>query len=84
VQAALWTVAFPASHANFFASISKDKAYLFESFMRISYTWKQLIFMYFFTGMTMTYDTDIKHGHIATDSGYTYGGYSGSQTVHNK
>lgn len=35
-------------------------------------------------GMTMTYDSDIKHGHIATDSGYTYGGYSGSQTVNHK
>ena len=35
-------------------------------------------------GMTMTYDSDIKHGHIATESGYTYGGYSGSQTVNHK
>ncbi|XP_023321385.1 probable cinnamyl alcohol dehydrogenase [Eurytemora carolleeae] len=34
--------------------------------------------------MTMTYDTDIKHGHINTDSGYTYGGYSASQTVHQR
>jgi len=33
-------------------------------------------------GMTGTYNGDIKHGHIATDSGWTYGGYSGSQTVH--
>jgi len=32
-------------------------------------------------GMTMTYSSQIKHGHIATDSGYTYGGYSASQTV---
>eukprot|EP00088_Acartia_fossae_P005372 TRINITY_DN1236_c0_g1_i1.p1 TRINITY_DN1236_c0_g1~~TRINITY_DN1236_c0_g1_i1.p1 ORF type:complete len:377 (-),score=117.63 TRINITY_DN1236_c0_g1_i1:39-1118(-) len=36
------------------------------------------------TGMTMTYDGDIKHGHIATDSGYTYGGYSASQTVNQR
>ena len=35
-------------------------------------------------GMTGTYNGDIKHGHIATDSGWTYGGYSGSQTVHQK
>ena len=34
--------------------------------------------------MTMTYDNDIKHGHINTDSGYTYGGYSASQTVHQR
>jgi len=33
-------------------------------------------------GMTGTYNGDIKHGHIATDSGWTYGGYSASQTVH--
>merc|ERR1712183_1052705 len=33
-------------------------------------------------GMTGTYNGDIKHGHIATDSGWTFGGYSGSQTVH--
>jgi len=35
-------------------------------------------------GMTMTYDADIKHGHISTDSGYTYGGYSASQTVNQR
>lgn len=35
-------------------------------------------------GMTMTYDADIKHGHIATDSGYSYGGYSASQTVNQR
>jgi uncharacterized zinc-type alcohol dehydrogenase-like protein len=35
-------------------------------------------------GMTMTYSSDIKHGHIATDTGFTYGGYSGSYTVHQK
>ena len=34
--------------------------------------------------MTMTYDADIKHGHISTDSGYTYGGYSASQTVNQR
>ena len=38
----------------------------------------------FFEGMTGTYNGDIKHGHIATDSGWTYGGYSASQTVHQK
>ena len=26
----------------------------------------------------------MKYGHIATDSGYTYGGYSGSQTANRK
>jgi len=35
-------------------------------------------------GMTMTYDNEIKHGHIATDSGYTFGGYSASQTVNQR
>jgi len=35
-------------------------------------------------GMTGTYNGDIKHGHIKTDSGWTYGGYSASQTVHEK
>jgi len=35
-------------------------------------------------GMTMTYDADTKHGHIATDSGWTYGGYSGSYTVNQR
>ena len=35
-------------------------------------------------GMTMTYNEPINHGHIATDSGYTYGGYSGSQTVNRR
>ena len=34
--------------------------------------------------MTMTYNDPIKHGHITTDSGYTYGGYSGSQTVNKR
>merc|ERR1719500_2623129 len=33
-------------------------------------------------GMTGTYDSMIKHGHQKTDSGWTYGGYSASQTVH--
>jgi len=35
-------------------------------------------------GMTGTYNGDIKHGHIKTDSGWTYGGYSASQTVNQK
>lgn len=35
-------------------------------------------------GMTMTYDNELKHGHIQTDSGYTYGGYSASQTVNQR
>ena len=35
-------------------------------------------------GMTMTYDSDTKHGHLSTDSGYTYGGYSGSQTINQR
>jgi len=34
------------------------------------------------TGMTGTYDGKIKHGHIKTDRGWTFGGYSCSQTVH--
>merc|ERR1719471_2819813 len=32
----------------------------------------------------MTYDENIKHGHIETGSGWTFGGYSGSQTVHQR
>ena len=35
-------------------------------------------------GMTMTYSSEIKHGHIATDSGFTYGGYSGSFSVNQR
>ena len=49
-------------------------------------------------GMTGTYDgkvkvinqpqvnfaSQIKHGHLKTDKGWTYGGYSASQTVHQK
>jgi len=35
-------------------------------------------------GMTMTYDNEIKYGKIKTDSGYTYGGYSASQTVNKR
>ena len=35
-------------------------------------------------GMTMTYNDETKHGHLATDSGWTYGGYSGSHTVNQK
>merc|ERR1719402_2001693 len=36
------------------------------------------------TGMTGTYDAQIKHGHIKTDKGWTYGGYSASQTVNQR
>ncbi len=32
-------------------------------------------------GMTMTYNYPITHGHLATDRGYTMGGYSGKYTV---
>jgi len=39
---------------------------------------------YCYNGMTMTYSSDIKHGHIATDTGFTYGGYSGSLAVHER
>ena len=35
-------------------------------------------------GMTGTYNGDIKHGHIKTHTGWTLGGYSGSQTVHER
>ena len=35
-------------------------------------------------GMTMTYDNETKHGHIKTNTGWTFGGYSGSQTVHER
>lgn len=35
-------------------------------------------------GMTMTYSSDIQHGHLATDTGFTYGGYSGSLAVHER
>lgn len=35
-------------------------------------------------GMTMTYASDVQHGHINTDSGFTYGGYSGSIAVHQR
>ena len=30
---------------------------------------------------TFTYDAAIKHGHLATESGYTYGGYTASHTL---
>jgi len=33
---------------------------------------------------TMTYDNPLAHGHIATDSDYSYGGYSSSYTVHQR
>jgi len=35
-------------------------------------------------GMTMTYNSDLKHGHIATDKTWTFGGYSGSITVNQR
>jgi len=35
-------------------------------------------------GMTGTYDGETKHGHIKTGSGWTFGGYSCSQTVHQR
>ena len=35
-------------------------------------------------GFTMTYDTEIKHGHISTDTNYTFGGYSTKITLHRK
>jgi len=35
-------------------------------------------------GMTMTYNDTTKHGHLATDSGYTYGGYSKSYTANQR
>ena len=35
-------------------------------------------------GMTMTYDSETKHGHLKTNTGYTFGGYSGSETVHQR
>lgn len=35
-------------------------------------------------GMTMSFGYDITHGHIATDSGWTYGGYSSSYTVNQR
>jgi hypothetical protein len=35
-------------------------------------------------GFTMTYNSDTKHGRIKTDSGFTYGGYSGNITVHRR
>jgi hypothetical protein len=34
--------------------------------------------------MTGTYNGEIIHGHIKTNSGYTFGGYSGSNTVNRK
>jgi len=35
-------------------------------------------------GMTGTYNGKTVHGHLATNSGYTFGGYSGSYTLHTK
>ena len=38
---------------------------------------------YCLTRSTMTYNADCaKHGRISTDSGYTYGGYSGRISIH--
>ena len=39
---------------------------------------------YCLKGMTWTYDSNTEHGHIKTGSGWTFGGYSGSQTVHHR
>jgi len=36
------------------------------------------------SGMTGTYDGETKYGRIKTGSGWTFGGYSGSQTVHQR
>ena len=35
-------------------------------------------------GLTGTYNGQTKHGHIKTNTGWTFGGYSGSQTVHER
>eukprot|EP00090_Calanus_glacialis_P010418 TRINITY_DN1879_c0_g1_i1.p1 TRINITY_DN1879_c0_g1~~TRINITY_DN1879_c0_g1_i1.p1 ORF type:complete len:373 (-),score=97.18 TRINITY_DN1879_c0_g1_i1:75-1193(-) len=35
-------------------------------------------------GMTMTYNDKTKHGNLATDSGWTYGGYSKSHTANQR
>lgn len=35
-------------------------------------------------GPTITLDDEIKHGHIKTNSGYTFGGFSGSYTVNSR
>ena len=32
-------------------------------------------------GFTMTYNTETKHKHISTDTGYTFGGYSNKITL---
>ena len=34
--------------------------------------------------MTMTYNDKTKHGNLATDSGWTYGGYSKSHTANQR
>lgn len=36
------------------------------------------------SGMTGTYNGQIKYGHIKTDTGYTFGGYSKKITVHQR
>jgi hypothetical protein len=35
-------------------------------------------------GFTMTYNSDTKHGRVKTDVGFTYGGYSGTTTLHRR
>jgi hypothetical protein len=35
-------------------------------------------------GFTMTYNSDTKHGRVKTDAGFTYGGYSGTTTLHRR
>merc|ERR1719365_228440 len=35
-------------------------------------------------GMTATCDGEIKHGHLKTNSGWTFGGYSGSHTLNER
>jgi hypothetical protein len=32
----------------------------------------------------MTYNSDTKHGRVKTDTGFTYGGYSGTTTLHRR
>ena len=35
-------------------------------------------------GLTQTFNSEMKHGHLATDSGYTYGGYSAQHTLNQR
>jgi hypothetical protein len=46
--------------------------------------WLQESENYCAKGMTMTYNSSLDHGRIKTDSGYSYGGYSGSITVNRR